>query len=251
LNKKIKSLIIAGSISVLSPYLLYSQTKTDQYHDPGKRFSVMVYGTYISSAELQNDLNAESPFLRDASIDLAGGYGYGGEILYDPGITNVGIKFYLSSEYIKVRDDELAFRFENDSASANVRFVEEYQMIPLEAGLKWPLPISSDKFKIYIGGGGGIYWGDRTRSIGSLKTEKISSTPGLSLNILSGIEYYVGRNLSLDFELKFREASFESENKFSQDYIIVNGETYALEKTVNSRIIVDGVRISFGLKYNF
>ena len=250
-EKTIKSLIVLGSIFILSPYFLYSQTDQSTYLDQSKRFSVILYGTYISSAELQNDINAEVSFLRDASIELSGGYGYGGEILYDPGIANVGIIFYLSSEYINIKDNELALRFENDSNSVNVRFTEEFKIIPLEVGLKWSLPVSTENFKIYIGGGGGVYFGDRTRTIGTLKTSKISTTPGLSLNILSGIEYYIGRNLSLDFELKFREASFESENKFSADYITVNGQNFSLGNPINSRIIADGVRLSLGLKYNF
>ncbi len=242
--------IILGSIFILSPYFLCSQTKTDQYPEHSKRFSIVVFGTYISSAELQNDIDA-GQFLRDASIELKGGYGYGAELMFDPGLTNVGIAFYLSSEFLSVSDDELAFRFENDSSSVNIRFTEQYQIIPLEAGLKWSLPVSTDNFKIYIGGGGGIYFGQRNRSLGSLKTSNISTTPGLSLNILSGIEYYIGRNLSLDFELKFREASFESKDEFSTDHITVNGEEYEIGTPVNSRILVDGMRMSLGLKYNF
>ena len=52
-------------------------------------------------------------------------------------------------------------RFTNDSHSVEIGFTEEYSLIPVEAGLKWNLPVSTNSFKIYIGGGAGIYFGNR------------------------------------------------------------------------------------------
>ncbi|MCI0449045.1 MAG: outer membrane beta-barrel protein [Chlorobi bacterium] len=251
--KKLIVILALSFASVGSTVFLKAQTMIDKspYYDNSKKFSVSVYGMYISSGELQNNINNPDPFLRDASIELKGGYGYGGEIIYNPNLYDLGIGFYLSSEYIKITDDELALRFIEDSASASVRFIEEIYMIPFEAGLKWSLPVGSDRFKIYIGGGAGVYFGDRKRSIGQLRTSTISKKPGFSLNVLSGIEYYFGRNLSLDFEFKFRDASFEAESMFGADYININGHDFRLENPFRSRLLINGTRLSLGLKYNF
>jgi opacity protein-like surface antigen len=238
---------------LLSPLFLIAQPHSNEQprFDYSKKFSVIVYGTFIASAELQNDIDNEISILRDASIELSGGYGYGGELSYNPNIYDVDIRFYLSSEYINIKDDQLALQLVQDTNIANVRFTEEFSMIPVEGGLKWNLPVSSDNFKVYIGGGAGMYFGTRERTIGTLKTSSISTTPGFSMNVLAGMEYYIGRNLSVDFEFKFRDASFETESKFNVNNITVNGNSYYIGEPINSRLLVNGTRLSLGLKYNF
>lgn len=242
-----------GSIYLLNPYFLFSQSlKSDKivYNGSGK-LTLQVFGMYVSSAELQNNIKSNVSFIRDASIELKGGYGYGAEVTYNPDFSGLDILFYLSSEYLKVKDDGLVLRFENDSAVSNVRFTEEFNMIPLEAGLKWNLPVSSERFKVFIGGGGGIYFGNRTRSVGPYKTSALSRKPGFSMNVLAGLEYFIERNLSFDFEFKFREATFDSEDKFESDLITIGGNIYSLDNPVYSRILVDGTRLSVGIKYHF
>ncbi|MBZ0201951.1 MAG: outer membrane beta-barrel protein [Ignavibacteria bacterium] len=242
-----------GSILILNPYFLYSQSKFEEinYNSGSGNFAVYAYGMYISSAELQDNIKSNIPFLRDASIELNGGFGYGGEFTFNPRIRDLDIVFFISAEYLKAKDDQLALFFQQDTNSANVRFREEYQLFPIEAGLKWNLPVGTEKFKIYIGGGAGLYFGSRTRTLGNLKSFESSVTPGFSMNVLAGTEYFVARNLSLDFEFKFREASFDSESRFSTECITVNGINFVLDNPFYSRIIVDGPRLSLGFRYHF
>lgn len=236
-----------------SPYFLSAQSSSKElgFTDEGRKFSVSVYGTYVSSAELLDNIESPIPFLRDASVELVGGYGYGAELTYDPQIYDLGITAYISSEYLKVTDDGLVMRFTNDSHSVEIGFTEEYSLIPVEAGLKWNLPVSTNSFKIYIGGGAGIYFGNRKRSFGTLSSSTLSTSPGFSLNVLSGMQYYIGRNLSLNFEFKFREGSFDTRDSFGQNSITIDGQNYELDNPAVSRIIVDGVRLSLGVRYNF
>ena len=124
-------------------------------------------------------------------------------------------------------------------------------MIPVEGGIKWNLPVSTDHFKIYIGGGTGIYFGNRTRNIGTLTTTTISSKPGYSINVLAGSDFFLSRNLSVNFEFKFREAYFENEADYGTGQVIINGNVFSLANPIYSRIVIDGVRISGGLKFHF
>jgi hypothetical protein len=232
---------------------VYSQsTETDlKRSDPTKKFSVYVYGTYVSSSELQENPKSSDPIERDATIELDGGFGYGGEIIYDPGIYDLGIKLYLSLEFLKIDQRDLEMIFDNGAQRDEIQMRERFTLIPVELGVKWLLPVSGEEFKIYIGGGVGIYFGSRTRNMGNLESSTLDTKPGFSLNILSGIEYFFARNLSADFELKFREASFDAENKFSQNSIDINGTIYPITNPFYSRLIVDGVRLSLGIKYHF
>ena len=220
--------------------------------DASKKFSISFYGTYISSFELQNDVRSPDPIKRAAVLELKGSYGYGAEFNYKPQIFNFDLIFFISTEYIKSTDKELIFRLQNnDTDGVNVRMEETVQMLPVEAGVKWQLPVGSNSFKIFMGGGAGIYFGDRTRKIGSFTTRTLDKTPGYSVNILAGIDFYVVRNISLTGMLKFREGYWDVQNKFEVDAFTVNGITYPIENPFYSRLIADGVRLSLGLKYNF
>jgi hypothetical protein len=231
---------------------LHSQTKEiTRFYDPVKRFSVSLYGTYISSSELLNNPRSTDPFERDASIDLPGGYGYGAEFDYEPPLFDLGLTFYLSTEYFKSSSNELVLKLDNGEDKESVRIYESYSVIPLETGIKWSLPVSTENFKIYIGGGGGIYFGDRTRIMLNLSSTNVEKKPGFNVNVLSGLEYYVARNLSANFEFKFREAVFDVESKYNTSVITINGIQFALENPFYTRFIVDGVRLSAGLKYQF
>lgn len=222
------------------------------YTNPNKKFSFSFYGTYISSTQLQNNANATDPIERNTLLDLNGGFGYGGEFDYKPNLWNLDLTFYVSSEYFKMSESDLYLRFEQDTNVAKIQMTEQFSMIPLEIGAKWDLPVSSSVFKIYIGGGAGFYFGDRTRTLQyTLSSYTSYKKAGFSMNILTGMEYYLKQNLAANLEMKFREGYFDVESRFNTDYINVNGVNYLLDNPVYSRIIIDGVRVSLGLKYNF
>lgn len=235
----------------IAPQVVMAQESSDRYYDPEKKFSFSLHGTYVSSSELLENPMSPNPIEREAATDLNSGYGYGAELNYAPPIFESDVLFYLSAEYLKVNTDGLVIRLSNGINSTTVRINEKFTLIPIEFGLKWLLPISTDYFKLYIGGGGGMYFGNRVRTILDLVSSNIQMKPGFSLNVLTGMEYYIARNLSANLELKFREASFDAESKYNTSSITVGGTQYAITNPFTTRFIVDGVRISAGLKYQF
>ena len=197
--------------------VIFSQNSDEKrYFDPTKKFSLSAYGTYVSSAEVLNNIMSKDPIERDISEKLTGTYGYGLEFNYEPRFFNLDLVFYLSSEYIKIKQDDVPYRVDNGINITTYRTTEMFELIPVEFGIKWPLPVSTDNFKIYIGGGGGFYFGTHKRNIGSLESHSIEKTPGFSLNILSGLEYYIARNLSANLEFKFREAYFDTQGEYNK-----------------------------------
>lgn len=231
--------------------IVSAQGKHDEYYDPDKKFSISLIGTYVSSSELLENPTSPNPFEREAATELKSGYGYGAEMNYAPLLFESNVLLYLSAEYLKVNTDGLILRLSNGVNSNAIRFSEKFTLIPIEFGIKWLLPVSTDLFKLYIGGGGGIYLGDRIRTIQNLVSSNIKKKPGFSLNVLTGLEYYIARNLSANLELKFREASFDNESKYNTNTITVGGTQYSITNPFTTRFIIDGVRISAGLKYQF
>ena len=241
--------ILYGLIITLKPVELLCQVGKESkvFFDPSKRFSFKLSGTYISSSELQNNINSTNPIEKDASVDLDGGFGYGFELTFDPRWGNSEITLYISSEYYKHKQSSLFYRYFEDTTLFSVKFEEEFYFIPVEAGIKWNLPVSGENLKIYIGGGGGVYFGDRKRSLRGYESTTNNVKQGYSLNVLSGIEYYIASNLSAAFEFKFREPYFEVESKFPDSRNLFFG----MPNPLTSRIVVNGTTLSLGLKYNF
>ncbi len=246
--------VLLYTLALLNCNNIFAQqpVKDIRYYDPSKKFSITLYSEYVSSAQIQDNIRSTDPILRNSSTDIKGSFGYGGEINYTPSFLDHDFTFYLSSEYLKINESDIILRFFQDTISAAVHMEEKLSMVPIELGVKWNLPVGTENFKIYIGGGAGLYFGDRERIIaGTFGTTTLSKTPGFSLNILSGMLLYVEKNLAANFEIKFRDANYEVENKFPINTIIINGAGFALDNPLYSRISIDGVRVSLGLKYNF
>lgn len=253
-SRSCRGLLVRGAVILLTASFSIAQTTNDELvhrFDPTKKFSITAFGMYVSSSELQNNPHSTDPIEKNAMIELDGGFGYGAEIGYNPGIFDSDIMFYVSSEYLKIDQRDLVLDFDDGTNHYSVGMREEFYMIPVEAGLKWPLPVSSEEFKIYIGGGAGMYFGDRKRTISYLQSSTINKIPGFSLNILAGVEYFVARNLSANLELKFREANFDVESKFNSNRIIIEDAEFELTNPFYSRLLAEGVRISAGFKYHF
>jgi outer membrane protein W len=215
----------------------------NRFFDPSKKFTLVLYSTYVSSAEVQNNLNSSDQIERAALTDLKGGFGFGFELDYKPAFFNLDLICYISTDYLKLDQKDIVYQYYNGVNIIAYKANDKFILIPAELGIKWPLPVSTDKLRIYIGGGAGLYFGSHTRYLGNLTSQNTKSKPGFSLNVLAGLDYYLEKNIAAGIELKFREASFDTESKYN--YITTMPNQFA------TRLIVDGVRVSAGLKYNF
>ncbi len=216
-----------------------------------KNFSLYVYATYIASAEIQYDILSSDLYGTNAYYKLDGAYGYGGELSYNLPLEDLELEIFVSTEYYHLVQNNIPFRFIQDTLRYTVSVTEDITMLPVEFGVKWDLPRFLENFTFYIGGGGGIYWGNRTRKMLNLTTQNIQKKSGFSLNTLAGVEYAASRNISLDLQLKFREPYFDIESTFNTNTVNINGTDFWIKSPVTSRITVDGLRLSLGLKYNF
>ena len=214
-------------------------------------FSVTLYATYVASAEIQYDVLSPDLFGSNSFYSLDGSYGYGGEVSYQLPINNLNLDIFISTEYYHLLQNNIPVRFARDTIHYTVSATEDITMLPIEFGVKWDLPEFLENFTFYIGGGGGIYLGKRTRKLLYLTSQNIQNKSGFSINALAGVEYSASRNISLDLQLKFREPYFDIESTYNSNTININGTEFGLKTPVTSRITVDGLRLSFGLKYHF
>ncbi|MFI5144473.1 MAG: hypothetical protein ACHQJ4_02650 [Ignavibacteria bacterium] len=223
----------------------YSQLKESngRDYDPSKKFTIYAFSTYVSSATVQNNLDSPDPIERAGLTDISGGFGFGTEFDFKPIILNLDLVYYLSVEYLHLDQSGIQYEYSDGINIYDYTARDKFTIVPLELGIKWPLPVGTDNFKIYIGGGGGIYVGTHTRYVDNISSQTYKMTPGFSLNVMTGVDYYVGKNLAASIELKFRDAAFDTYSKYN--YITT------LPNPFTTRLIADGVRVTAGIKYDF
>jgi hypothetical protein len=53
------------------------------------------------------------------------------------------------------------------------------------------------------------------------------------------------------FEVRFRQAQYSVESSYPIGEAVIEGRTYTFEQNLNSKIFMDGLKLSFGIAYYF
>lgn len=215
----------------------------------GSGYSILPSVIYVSSATIQMNAYSKNLYERGETEELDGGYGYGLSIRKK--IFNENISIGFTTEYLKIYDDELTEIFSTETSRIRARVTEELWMMPVELSGYFSIPKFSEDFDIYLGGGVGLYFGDRQRTVLNVTSKTISKEPNFSFVILSGMELFFTKQFSGVFEMRFRQGEYTVKSVFPVSSITANGNTYPLEQNLNSKIFVDGLKLSLGLAYNF
>jgi outer membrane protein W len=127
-----------------------------------------------------------------------------------------------------------------------------YRLYPFELTGYFIIPISSQTFKIYIGGGAGMYLGDRIRKIVDVSTESVGRPASFGIHVVSGMDFFLNEEFSIRGEMKFRDPQFDTESKFSNDKIEYDGHTYTVNtQQFKSKINLDGIVFAVEMVWHF
>lgn len=240
--------LILLTLALLFPSLIFSQNSVPHVPLFG---DLIVSGSlnYVSSATIQLAPYSSDLVERNSSLELSGGYGYSFSIRTK--ILRNDLFLGITAEYIKIQDNNAILVLEGDTNTARIKLSETVTAYPVELTAYFNVPSFQENMNIYLGGGLGLYSGDRVRRIQNFESETISKTLGLSLVVISGIEYYFEKNLMTFMEMRFRDGEYDVKSKFPLSSITVNGASYPLGKEMNSKIFLDGLKISLGIGYRF
>lgn len=215
----------------------------------GRGYSIIPTVNYVSSAVIQLNAFSESAFERSQTEELSGGYGYG--VTFRKKVFNDDLAFGLNVNYLYVYDDEIIQTFQDETSRVRARVTEELWIVPVEFTGYFNIPNFSDDIEIFLGGGLGAYFGDRKRTVLNLESRTVSKDPGYSFLILSGMEFLLSKQFSGVFEIRFSQGEYTVKSEYPSSVVNSNGTIYQLDKNLNSRIYVDGLRLSLGIAYNF
>ena len=226
---------------------LFAQTFSERFEV--RSLSITPFVNYISSASIQQNPNSTNIIEKNQITELHGGLSYG--LAVKKKMFGDDIMLGLSAEYLRIEDDTQSERVFNGPASVNLKVKEIVWVVPVELSVYYRIPRFSDSFGLYLGGGMGVYFGDRERQIFNMSTETKSKEQALNFHIATGGEYTLSRNISAVFEITFREGEYRVKSSFPSDQVIVNGSSYNIQQDYDSKVFIDGLKLGLGLSYYF
>ena len=209
-------------------------------------FSVVAKANLTTAARLFLNPNASDAYARAQSVSFTDFFGYGAEIRYHiPGTT---LAVGLSADYIVSSDT----RTITAAAQRAVPAEDGYRVIPVELTGYFRIPIIEGRFGVYMGGGLGVYFGERQYSVAGLSAATTETYPGFGIHVLGGVQYQVTEWFALSAEMKFRDAQFEATNSFAVPSIRYGDILVTLpQKPFESSIQTDGMVLQLGAAYSF
>ena len=160
----------------------------------------------------------------------------------------IGIQLGLNVEYISKTESY----FLPITYTKSVPLTDGFTAIPIELSGYFTIPIGDETVQFYMGGGGGLYFGNRNYRIAEVTAFTVRRTIGVGIHILSGIQYILTPLISLRSEVKFRDVQFQTVNQFTQPFVTYHNTTISLDQQpFASRISINGMTLTLGLAVHF
>jgi hypothetical protein len=203
------------------------------------QYSLSLFGSFTTSSKIfqhPNDINGS---IRNQFLPMDNVFGGGIDLRRK--FADIRLQFGLSVEYLS--------RTRNYSVqgiySIEIPVNEGYTAYPIELSAYFDIPVGLTKVNFYMGGGGGIYFGTHHYEEAGISSKVVELKPAAGIQILCGIEYYIGSRLAVRGEWKFRDIHFKVTNKFFE---------YAdslQQAQMYSRINIDGMVFNAGMVFYF
>lgn len=224
-------------------FLIITSSLFAQYN--GKRLYFSVNYIYTTSSKLFLQPNSSDPVIRGTHDNLEDIWSYSGEIGYR---LFEDITLGLSGEYLKKT-------FTNDNMNLggiSASMKDGFEVIPVELSIYYTLPFSTESFKFFMGGGGGLYFGNHIRQLGDVSVSTESRKIGYGIQVAVGMDYLFYKNFAVRGQMRFRDPEFEMKNSYSSKTIHYEGRTFILSsQTFSSKVNVDGISFAVGILFQF
>jgi len=214
-----------------------------------KLFDISVSLSYTSSSKLFLNPNSIDVIQRSQFTPFEDIISYAVEARYrisEPLIVGLRIEYLEASE-----------TFPNIFLGAPIGVLEAnsregFTLFPIEFSLYYVLPFSTEQYKFFIGGGGGIYFGEHIREFLNIKAQNVRTSTDAGIQIAMGLEYLPVEFLSIRGEMRFRDPQYKITSKYSESYFTYNGFIYRINTDpFDSKVNVDGVTFTIGISYQF
>jgi len=232
--------MITKALAIL---LLISSTLLAQYN--GSKLYLSANYIFTTTSKLYLQPNSSDAIVRGTHENLDDIWSYSSEVGYR---ISEDIILALSFEFV-----EKTFVNQN-MRLGGIRMIttDGYKFIPVEFSIYYSLPFSTENFKFFMGGGGGLYFGNHIRRLGDISVSSSIKKIGYGIQVSVGMDYLINKFIALRTQMRFRDPEFEMNNTYSSQTVNYDGRTFLLSsKTFSSKVNVDGISFAVGLLFHF
>jgi hypothetical protein len=197
--------------------------------------SVSLKASLTTSSRLFYDIDTRDELGRTPYVELYDIFGIGIDVRQS--IDDTRMQIGLSVEYLTTREGRVA-----RIGSSRIPVEDGFWVVPVELTGYFVIPFSSDTYRLYIGGGAGMYIGERIYSVAGERGDVVDSRHGFGIHVVTGFEYSPVTWFAVRSELKFRDLQFDSATRFSGSAV-----PYVGAGPIRARVNVDGMLLDVGI----
>jgi len=210
----------------------------------GKNFGVSLNVNYTTTSSLYLQPDSPDPIIRATHESITDIYSYSLDARYQ---ISESVILGLGSEYIKK-----TFGSSMNLGGIRAAMTDGFKVIPVEFSIYYFIPFSTERFKFFMGGGFGLYFGEQIRELGDVSVSTESKKIGYGIHVAVGMDYVANDFISVRAQMRFRDPEFEMVSKYSNKNVTYDGKTYVLPtETVPSKVNIDGITFTLGAVVNF
>ncbi|MCF8241945.1 MAG: outer membrane beta-barrel protein [Melioribacteraceae bacterium] len=227
-------------------FILSSAELNAQYYDNG--FSISASYSYTTTSEMFYYPNASDPFLRNQSIPMDGLLHPSVEIRY-----KISDEFAvgINAEYIRKTINVSGRTIPSLGLISNFSVEDGYSIIPVEFNGFYLLPFSTERFKFFMGGGLGIYFGKHIRNIIDVTVSSETREVAYGIQVSVGMDYMIRDNISIRTEMRFRDPDIEFISTYDKNEFEHGNNIYRIPvSSFPSKVNINGITFAIGAAYH-
>ena len=213
------------------------------------KFGVSLNLVYTTSAEIYLNPNSSDVEIRNRSYEFSD-------------IINPALDFRyrlakdvllgIDIEYIRKTESAPNLTVFIGSQIVTIDVEDGFSFIPVEVSAYYILPFSNEEFIFLMGGGLGYYRGEFIRKVVNAELSLTSRQVAIGIHVSTSMDYMVLDNISLRFEMKFRNPQYNVTTKYTETEITYQGNVIQLpDDEFETKIDVNGITFVLGLAFHF
>ncbi|HTY36134.1 MAG TPA: hypothetical protein VMH23_03430 [Bacteroidota bacterium] len=208
-------------------------------------FSLTLRGGYTTTSKIYSNPDAADP-------ELAGQYS-GIDNIYAPGLelrwTLPGQSIALTLEVERIaksQEDIELVGFTNPPSALPIK--EGLRLYSLELGGLLFIPLGSDQVRLTMGGGLGMYIGERSVTIAGVEATQQNSPISVGIHVETSFDYRITQNVFARLDMRFRDPEYTAESRFLRPATQYGGQLVLLpEQTFRAKVNVNGLNFGLGI----
>lgn len=211
--------------------------------------SVILLASSSFTTNTRISYNAGDPSALPDITNVSANFGFGAEVR----LRTFWERWEIGLKIEKIKGDrDISYEYDTPTQSVIVPSSDGYELLPIELSGYYTVPISSNTFIFYMGGGVGYYRGKREYSVANVASRSTETTSTLGIHVSTGMRWMITPFLGIDGHLRFRDPQIDATNVFDQSSATIHGVTIPLSRAPQqTQVNLNGINYSMGLAIVF